>query len=214
METEQAIDLFSAESLSYFCTREAFKYHLNEPFNRKGWLAATNGRIMLIKSNNDAPDTVDEKRRRFPKIEDIAKDISKADSWTDWSYEPITRPFPYDVHCMYCKGDGYYDFEPCDVCNGEGEYTCEHCHSEVDCRFCKGDGGQGTLKCTTCHGNGNINSETAVREIAGRWFNRTYIERIEMYKPSKFTVIGEGDHAMLVAHCEECFIVVCQLKKQ
>lgn len=164
--------------LGAFCAHQDDpRADLHKPWFDGGWIAASDGAVIVALSAMDAPEVpaASEKRRgsvdRF--ISATVDQLQAVD---------IVFPGSQGCTCEACGGTGYTLSVKCSICFGEGEF--ERGSHTYMCKSCDGEGllfrsataaDAGAVRCDECNGLG---VESRPIQVGAAWFQEKYLRRI------------------------------------
>jgi hypothetical protein len=172
--------------LALFCAHsDDPRTDLHAPWFDAGWIAATDGAVMVALSAGDPGGTplADEKRRGS---------VGRFIEATSEQLEAHEIKFPNSPrgNCAACNGAGYSLSIKCKACDGEGEFA--HCNHMYECKSCDGEGTHylaavarqaGAERCVECNGLGK---ESQPVKVGTAWFQEKYLRRIAELPDIKF----------------------------
>ena len=150
-----------------FCSSDAIRPALMEPFSLGPHTYATDGRVII----------------RVPVIAGVKTENIGADK-LEWNLPaggtvcaiPEIQP-PEMLACPDCKGTG--KMKLCARCNGKGWTRCFECGHETECRTCRGKTANNPdTPCCECDGAGRYEAFGQTVEIGGSLFGAQYLRKI------------------------------------
>ncbi|MEF3068094.1 hypothetical protein [Pandoraea apista] len=172
--------------LALFCAHSNDpRTDLHKPWFDGGWIAATDGAVMVALSAAEASGTALASEKRSGSV---ARFIEATAEQLD-AHE-IHFPSGPRNRCDACNGAGYELSIKCKACDGEGEFS--HCNHTYECKSCDGEGFHffaatatqaGAVRCVECNGLGK---ESQPVKIGAAWFQEKYLRRIAELPDIKF----------------------------
>lgn len=164
--------------LALFCAHsDDPRTDLHKPWFDSGWVAASDGAVMVALSASEASGTTIACGHRSGSV---ARFIEATAEQLD-AHE-IHFPGGLRNKCEACNGAGYELSIKCKACDGEGEFS--HCNHTYACKSCDGEGFHffaasatqaGAVRCQECNGFGE---ESRPVQIGAGWFQEKYLRRI------------------------------------
>lgn len=167
------------DTLREFCSTDASRFVLTNPFAFCGHTYATDGCIMV----RALSDLVPCENTDRPKMQSIVEDFTH-DRIQEWKPLPDLGPVNCEkVKCKECDGHGF--IEECRRCKGDGSGFCSCCGRLGDCEECHGEGrflrdseGAGAKPCENCKGQKVVDGVERI-SLGGVTVNGAYLRKLQ-----------------------------------